>query len=890
MQIVYMGLFSKIFNAVFNAILEPIFKFIMKLLSTVLTWLFETILGPLLKNILWPIFTALLEIIFEALAGIIYSIYASLLEIIDAMQTMFNIFAGITEIGYKGQNTTYPMIELVFRMDSIQKAVLIVTAIGFVLAMLFAVIATARSMLELDVDNQRPISRVLSATFRAMIRFALIPICCLFLIMMSGRILTGINVAFGTDNVKLGRVLFVISSLDACTNKDYNISGKAKDNDPVSTTYKQNDIGINDKYRKPFYDGTKDYANKDLVGQDFKFARFDYMIGFVAGIFLVYILASCLLIFVSRIFEVMLLFIASPLFVSTMPLDDGEKFNAWRDMFVGKIFSGFGTVLAMNLYLLVAPKVMQGDIVFVTGDSSTEANYLIRLIFLVGGAWATLKAGPTITQLINQQAGMQEQGLSSAATGAVTFAASTGLSAAEGVTGWAVGKVQKFKGDSARRAQERNDRINKNLGYQNLGTDENGNKMWLNPDDGSITAGGKTLREGSPENKLRASALLSGNEGGRASGGNQNQALGAHPEAGSGAAAGQGGEGGGQGSAANIADRGQSQSGAGAEGSNAANIPDRDQAQGQAEGQAQDQGQAGGQAEDQNDLRDRLEGAGEGAGEQAGAEGGNAANIPDRGAGAGAEAGAGAGVAAAQSGDESAIGKRAATLFGGHFSVGKTKGGRYFPGVHFGKFLNVGYNEKGKFNIRVLGFGYGEDKKGNKKIYTPFASWKKETGKPGGFTFSKMKAGVFSFKRGTNDQGKAYLSNFKVLGTSAYKAKYDSKTGKVETLQSLGTHYAKNAQGQYVKTDTNYFGVRTEYKQGTDGKSYASHRSFFGLAQTAKNQDGSTKYVSFGNGEKGNVYKSQDYVEHQEAKQQARQQSQLDDAISRLHKRQSGDN
>ena len=53
-----------------------------------------------------------------------------------------------------------------------------------------------------------------------------------------------------------------------------------------------------------------------------------------------------------------MLFIASPIFVSTMPLDDGEKFKAWQDMFVAKIFSGFGSVIAMELYMLLCPVVM----------------------------------------------------------------------------------------------------------------------------------------------------------------------------------------------------------------------------------------------------------------------------------------------------------------------------------------------------------------------------------------------------------------------------------------------------------------------------------------------------------------------------------------------------
>ena len=434
MEIVYLGLLSTIFNAIFEAILSPIFKFISSLLETVLGWLFENVLGPLLENVLWPIFEGVVELVFEILAEMIYGVLASILQIVDAMQSAFNIFSGLQPVSYVNYSEPLPLIEMLFRMDTIQWAVMIVTVIGLCLTFVFAILGTARSMLELDVDNARPISRVLRSTGQAMVRFALIPITCLFLIMMSGRVLEGVGSAMGSSETTLSRMIFVVASLDANkVDAHYNISGKVDDEDsPVTVA---SDIGAEDKIRNPFYTGQSNYADTDVVGRSFDFARFDYLIGFGGSIFLLIVMAICLINFICRIFEVLMLFIASPLFVSVMPLDDGEKFKAWQDMFVAKLFSGFGSVIAMELYMLICPVVMSGGISFMQ-NGSTEADYLIRLVFMLGGAWAVIKAGPTITQLLNFQAGAAERQTGASVTAGLMGAATTiGGTAKQAFTG-----------------------------------------------------------------------------------------------------------------------------------------------------------------------------------------------------------------------------------------------------------------------------------------------------------------------------------------------------------------------------------------------------------------------------------------------------------------------
>ncbi len=442
-EVVYLGLFSTIFNWVFDKILSPVIKFLSSLLEKVLSWLFDNVLEPLLVTVLYPMFKSLLDMVVKMLGEVFYGLLADFLKIIDAMQEAFNIFAGIQEVTYDNRLKA-PLLEILFRMNAVQRSVLVITAIGFALTMLFAILAVVRSTFDMEQENRRPVSKVLAATFKAMTKMFLIPMVSLFAIAMAGTILSSINYVMGGTETTLSRIVFVTASLDAAKNSEYNISTQsAKQTQTV-------DVGINDEIRHPFYTGEKDYADKKEVETYFDFGSFDYLLGFAGCIFLAVVLFIGMLIFINRLFEVLLLFIVSPFFASIQPLDDGEKFKAWQDMFVGKLFGGYGLVVAMQLYMILVPVVMGGKISF--GEGSAEANYLIKFIFLLGGAWATIKTGPVITQLLSFQAGAQEADTVRVGTGFAMGAAAL----AGGVVASAGGAIaNKWQGHKAAKAESR---------------------------------------------------------------------------------------------------------------------------------------------------------------------------------------------------------------------------------------------------------------------------------------------------------------------------------------------------------------------------------------------------------------------------------------------------
>lgn len=436
MELAYLGLFSKIFNWVMDKIFDPVFKFISDLLSTVFSWVFNEILAP----ILFPILEEVLEFAIDLYTTIysfqIYSLFAGVLKIIDYLEIAFDVFIGRRDVTYvidKNTKISGSLLEILVQHEMVSKVFWVLTLSGFGIAMILTIFGTAKSAFDLDFENKRPVSKVLTAMMKCFIQFFTVPLFVYFMLILATDILrVATDTISGNTATTLGRIVFMIASLNASRTKSLNadfINGL----DPKDAR-RQITLGTTpeDTVRFPFYTTNSytwkgktvepiDYINVKAVNSDFNLADFDYLIGFLAAIFLFFIMAVCIITFVQRIFEIVLLYIVSPYFVSTMPLDDGERFGRWRDLFIGKCFTGYGSAIGMRLYLVVCQMIMAGNIKFTDAKlvSSIEIDYFMKLFFLLGGAWAVFKSGPMITQILSASAGQQEASTQAVAGGAL---------------------------------------------------------------------------------------------------------------------------------------------------------------------------------------------------------------------------------------------------------------------------------------------------------------------------------------------------------------------------------------------------------------------------------------------------------------------------------------
>lgn len=434
MKMVYLGLFSKIFEWIWEKILSPIVQFIATLLGKLFEWIFNTILLPILTGVLKAVLPWFLDLLKTIFSGILYRILSWIFKMIDYMNTAFNIFIGTSNVSYQGKDQ--PLLNAMMSNPLVSKAFWIITALGIGIAMLMCIYAVTKSTMDFDFENKRPVGAVMRSMLKCFLQFLTIPFFVVFFLQLSGIILTSFDTAFSDQanngNQTLGCILFGITSLDAATNAVISSNNSIYTHNLSDKNF-SGDL-LTDGIRGNFYHGNTSYMDINEVKKYFDLSKFDYLVGIIMGIFLAVILLICCITFIRRIFEVLTLYLVSPLFVSTMPLDDGEKFKKWREMFIAKVFSGYGSVLSMKLYLMLCPIIIGNSIQWGGAGTTKEATYFIKLIFLVGGAWAMLKIGPMITSVLHMQTGQTEQ------TAADMIGAKAGQTVT-GAVGWTAGKA-----------------------------------------------------------------------------------------------------------------------------------------------------------------------------------------------------------------------------------------------------------------------------------------------------------------------------------------------------------------------------------------------------------------------------------------------------------------
>ncbi len=423
MNMAYLGFWSDPVGWVMEKIMDPVFNFVGGLLNTAFTWLFRTILAPILKNVLIPLAIEIAKLILEALSGVFYSLMAEVWRFLDSMEQAYNIFIGIDFVTITtGEKTSDPMtlLEALYSIQTIRNAFWYIFVVALVLLFMFTIYSVAKSIFDLETERPHTVSHVMNSFLRACVQFLIVPLFVLFMIRFSGVLVTTLDNAVqetgSSANATIGSTLFVISSLDASKKSEYNISTASAD--------MKTKLGIEDDARKDYYTNgskkhpEKTYWNTSQVEDDFVYSKFDFIVGFGVGAFVFIVMVSNSVVFIQRIFDMLLLYIAAPFFVSTMPLDDGERFKRWRELFLGKSISGLGGIVAMKLYLLIVPIVISGNITFTSlASESTETTYVLKILFLLGGAWAATKSGSMVTGLISSAAGSSESQTASVGTG-----------------------------------------------------------------------------------------------------------------------------------------------------------------------------------------------------------------------------------------------------------------------------------------------------------------------------------------------------------------------------------------------------------------------------------------------------------------------------------------
>lgn len=324
-----------------------------------------------------------------------------LLRAIDALMNIFGIFAGTKPISVNEESTIF--VNMLFEDQRILKVFWGIFVLGIALNIIFAIISVTRSIF--SDEEEKALGTILKHIGKSLLTYVMVPVLVIFSVNLASVVLLKIDTIMtgysGGNNLTFGNTLFMILSFGEET-KEY----KHCSEEPSFT----------DEARIDFYNNNNKYERSSNSNSYFYFSFLKVLGGVILCCYIILLLTLAIIMFVTRIFDLILLFITSPYFAATISLDGGERFADWRKLFIAKLVSGFGLVIMMKLFVgIVLPVITNGSIVFST---NTFINAGFMILILTAGCYAVFKSHNLIMKLIDPQSALAEMGVAEVAVGA----------------------------------------------------------------------------------------------------------------------------------------------------------------------------------------------------------------------------------------------------------------------------------------------------------------------------------------------------------------------------------------------------------------------------------------------------------------------------------------
>lgn len=315
---------------------------------------------------------------------LMYILQKSICYLLDFIRDVFCKLAGIETVTVGGKQTD--LLSHFILSPQIRNAFLGVFLVGVILLFVFVIIAILKSE-SADPQHKKTKGQILVKALQSFVIFLLIPFLLIAGIMLTNVVMSAIHGSMtgamldGNTNSTIGGQILVTSGYDAYI-------GPA---------------GRRAEIERMFITGQLDYNSLSVVKDYYNLGDMNFFVGIAGGLVILIMFVISAIMFVQRIFDIILLYIVSPASVSTIPLDDGGRFKIWREMLISKILGAYGIILSMNIFFLIVPQVAN-----ISFFGNAFKDGVVQLLFVLGGAFAITKANMVIAQLTGSNAGAQE--------------------------------------------------------------------------------------------------------------------------------------------------------------------------------------------------------------------------------------------------------------------------------------------------------------------------------------------------------------------------------------------------------------------------------------------------------------------------------------------------
>lgn len=326
---------------------------------------------------------AFMDWLFGWFYDILYFLQKCICYLVDFICEIFYKLGGIQTVKIDGKEEdllTHFMIS-----SAVRNAFLGVLLIGVVLLVVFVIIAILKSEAA-EGQNKKTKGQIMTKAGHSFLTFIVLPFIVIAGIVFTNVIMNAIHLsmnatAAGGAYTKFGGQILVTSGYDAYIGPD----------------------SIRAEIEQKFITGQLDYNNMSVVKQYYFLPDMNFFVGLLSSFVIMFLFAISTITFIQRIFDIILLYVISPVSVATIPLDDGGRFKIWKEMLVSKILGAYGIILAMNVFFLIVPQLHA-----IRFFDNGFKNGIVALLFTIGGAFAITKTNMVVAQLTGNNAGTQE--------------------------------------------------------------------------------------------------------------------------------------------------------------------------------------------------------------------------------------------------------------------------------------------------------------------------------------------------------------------------------------------------------------------------------------------------------------------------------------------------
>lgn len=432
--------------------------------------IFDFLIEWLTKFLIWVVQFAL-ELVGQLISLILYGVCVDFLKIVDFIQKMFYKLCGLGSYWVNGveMKETDPLISIITD-KSVLQVLLALTLVAVAMVIVATIIQVLRTEFSTE-GSKNTKGQVFGQAIKALIMFALVPICSAGGILITNALLQAVNVAtsLGAES-SVGGAVYVastysanhirnggtIESITQSTNGNYVIKVKGFSSFMSATKEKEYECTISgeavsylggaslsvdqnnrdeiaQKIDNAFRSGYISFEDKSVANTFYDIGNINFVTFLGGGLLAAYTMLMASFGMIMRMYKGAVLFVISPAMSGLMPLDNGGAFKQWRTAFIKQLLSAYGTIVAMNLLFILLPIV--GNITLFGGSTGGAINAFVQMLFTLTGLFMLKDISGLIANMIGaDDAGAAGAGMAGKVLGT---AAKIGSVAVGGVAGLA---------------------------------------------------------------------------------------------------------------------------------------------------------------------------------------------------------------------------------------------------------------------------------------------------------------------------------------------------------------------------------------------------------------------------------------------------------------------